>query len=115
MELKGLAERGSPFKAHQVAVCPGEKLSEKLPPAYYSPGPDDETLVFESRFEGGNLQLAVKREDGYDLLLQNDINTLGHTQCRRSSCRVLLPSEEHQKSLTRSFSHAEPGQARLSL
>jgi len=49
---------------------------------YYSPtGPNDKTLVFESRFESGNLQLAQKvSENEYNLVLQNDINSKGHTQ-----------------------------------
>jgi len=43
-------------------------------------GADDRTLVFESRFESGNLYLASKvSEQEYDLLMQNDTNTLGHT------------------------------------
>jgi hypothetical protein len=43
--------------------------------------PDDKTLLFESRFECGNLYLASKINDQeYNLLMQNDINTLGHTQ-----------------------------------
>lgn len=38
-------------------------------------------LIFESRFESGNLDLAVKVSDyEYNLLMQNDINTKGHTQ-----------------------------------
>lgn len=42
---------------------------------------NDKTLVFESRFESGNLQLVHKRSDAeYDLVLQNDINSQGHTQ-----------------------------------
>jgi cytosolic carboxypeptidase protein 2/3 len=37
--------------------------------------------VFESRFETGNLLAAIKVSDSeYDLFLQNDINTNGHTQ-----------------------------------
>ena len=54
-----------------------------LPPApYYFPtGPEDKTLLFESRFETGNLLAAMKVSDNeYDLVLQNDINTNGHTQ-----------------------------------
>ena len=35
-------------------------------------------MIFESRFESGNLLGAVKvSEDEYDLILQNDINTNG--------------------------------------
>ena len=42
---------------------------------------EDRTLLFESRFESGNLFLATKVSDQeYDLLMQNDINTQGHTQ-----------------------------------
>ena len=53
-----------------------------LPPnQYYVPeGPQDKTLIFESRFETGNLLAAMKVSDNeYDLVLQNDINTNGHT------------------------------------
>lgn len=48
---------------------------------YYQPkSKADSTLVFESRFESGNLQLAHKQsESEYDLVLQNDINSKGHT------------------------------------
>ena len=42
---------------------------------------NDKTLLFESRFESGNLYLAYKVSDiEYNLLMQNDINTSGHTQ-----------------------------------
>ena len=41
----------------------------------------DKTLIFESKFESGNLYLAQKVSDvEYNLLMQNDINTNGHTQ-----------------------------------
>lgn len=57
------------------------KPSGKVKPFYTPNGPDDKTLVFESRFECGNLQLALKmNESEYNLILQNDINTNGHTQ-----------------------------------
>lgn len=48
---------------------------------YYTPTDGrDETLVFESRFESGNLDLAVKVSDTeYNLLLQNDSLTNGNT------------------------------------
>ena len=43
-------------------------------------GPEDKTLMFESRFESGNLYLAQKVSDQeYNLLMSNDINTQGHT------------------------------------
>ena len=50
-------------------------------PYYTLKGPDDKTLIFESRFESGNLLAAIKISDNeYDLILQNDINTNGNTQ-----------------------------------
>lgn len=48
---------------------------------YYTPiDENDKTLIFESRFESGNLALAYKLSDTeYNCILQNDINTKGHT------------------------------------
>ena len=58
------------------------KTLQAPPQTYYKlKGPDDKTLQFESRFESGNLLAAIKLSDNeYDLILQNDINTNGHTQ-----------------------------------
>lgn len=54
---------------------------ENLPPYYKLKGPADNTLVFESRFESGNLRRAVKISDTeYDLHLKNDYGTNGYTQ-----------------------------------
>lgn len=53
-----------------------------IPPSqYYIPeSGKDPTLLFESRFESGNLLVAMQlSENEYDLVLQNDINTNGHT------------------------------------
>jgi hypothetical protein len=48
---------------------------------YYIPEAKEATLVFESRFECGNLSMAAKVSDTeYNLLLQNDVNSRGHTQ-----------------------------------
>ena len=48
---------------------------------YHPTDENDKTLVFESRFESGNLYLAQKVSDTeYNLLMQNDVNTQGHTQ-----------------------------------
>ena len=50
-------------------------------PQHFPSGPTDTTLVFESRFEGGNLHRAVKvYEYEYDLILRPDINTRSHAQ-----------------------------------
>lgn len=54
---------------------------ENLPPYYKSKGATDNTLLFESRFESGNLRRAVKITDfEYDLYLKNDYGTQGYTQ-----------------------------------
>lgn len=63
----------------------GEHQSDDLGPdlvPYYVPvGPADETLVFESRFESGNLRRAIQvYEYEYDLILNPDYNTRSHTQ-----------------------------------
>ena len=70
---------------NSLAIKKERKFSEPIsfPTGdYYAPKTkDDRTLVFESRFESGNLQLAHKVADNeYDLVLQNDINSKGHTQ-----------------------------------
>lgn len=60
---------------------PGEAEEEELLPFYIPEGPDDTTLVFESRFESGNLRRAVQVfAFEYDLLLNPDYNTKSHTQ-----------------------------------
>ena len=43
---------------------------------YYKPSKAmDKTLVFESRFESGNLGIVIKLSNNeYDLYVQNDIN-----------------------------------------
>ena len=42
---------------------------------------NDNTLIFESRFESGNLHAAFKiNENLYNLVLQNDTNTNGYSQ-----------------------------------
>ena len=48
---------------------------------YYTPINDkDETLIFESRFESGNLDLALKVSNNeYNLILKNDTLTNGNT------------------------------------
>jgi hypothetical protein len=53
-----------------------------MDPQIYTPvDENDRTLQFESRFESGNLYLAQKVSDTeYNLLMQNDVNTQGHTQ-----------------------------------
>jgi cytosolic carboxypeptidase protein 2/3 len=64
----------------------GEKGEKKVlvkvnvEPYYTHKSPTDTTIVFESRFESGNLAAACKvTPNDYLLLLQNDVNTSGHT------------------------------------
>lgn len=65
-----------------MLLTKNKSLARSKVQPYYSPmDEDDRTLVFESRFESGNLNLAIKLSDNeYNLFLQNDINTNGHTQ-----------------------------------
>jgi len=58
-----------------------QSSKETVEPHYTPTDANDKTLVFESRFESGNLAMAIKMSDEeYNLMLQNDINTNGHTQ-----------------------------------
>lgn len=54
----------------------------EIEPYYTSKKESDHTLVFESRFESGNLNYAIKLSNNeYMLTMQNDTLTKGHTQC----------------------------------
>ena len=56
-------------------------VSKTLQPWYVPENERDKTLVFESRFESGNLRRAIQvYNTEYDLILRPDINTRGHTQ-----------------------------------
>merc|ERR1719262_1550345 len=56
-------------------------MTVDLPSYYISDLDEDRTLVFESRFESGNLRRAVQvYEHEYDLILNPDYNTKSHTQ-----------------------------------
>ena len=51
-----------------------------LHPYYIQEDQDDDTLIFESRFESGNLMKAYRTgESDYNLYLNPDTNTPGHT------------------------------------
>ena len=54
----------------------------ELKPYYTLKSKNDNTLIFESRFESGNLLCAFRTEDenSYQLYLQNDTNTTGYIQ-----------------------------------
>jgi len=52
----------------------------KLKPYYHKESDDDNTLIFESRFESGNLRRAVKvGEHEYNMILKYDHNTTIYT------------------------------------
>ena len=52
------------------------KVPLKDPQIYKLKDENDKTLMFESRFESGNLYLAQKVSDlEYNLLMSNDVNT----------------------------------------
>lgn len=52
----------------------------KLRPYYIKENDEDSTLIFESRFESGNLRRAVKiGEHEYNLILKYDHNTTTYT------------------------------------
>ncbi|XP_074904499.1 cytosolic carboxypeptidase 2 isoform X2 [Buteo buteo] len=71
------APRGSCFTRARIGGAPGPLSS----PAAPLEGPQDTTLVFESRFESGNLQKAVKVGPyEYVLMLRPDLYTAKHTQ-----------------------------------
>ena len=58
-----------------------EKKINNLKPYYTYKDKNDLTLLFESRFESGNLLCAFKIEEkNYQLVLQNDTNTIGYLQ-----------------------------------
>lgn len=58
-----------------------DKIYAHLNPYYIVQGEHDHTLVFESRFESGNLRRVVQVDDfEYDLFLRNDYNSQGYIQ-----------------------------------
>lgn len=67
----------SPYLGAQKVTPP----EGEVPPFYIPTGPEDVTLLFESRFECGNLRRAIQvYEYEYDLILKPDYNTRGYTQ-----------------------------------
>ena len=57
-----------------------DRYYRKLRPYYTKENDQDNTLIFESRFESGNLRRAVKiGENEYNLILKYDHNTTTYT------------------------------------
>ncbi|XP_019354330.1 cytosolic carboxypeptidase 2 isoform X3 [Alligator mississippiensis] len=71
------AAKGTCFTCARVGGTRGPVRS----PAVTLEGPEDTTLLFESRFESGNLQKAVRVGPyDYELTLRTDLYTSKHTQ-----------------------------------
>ncbi|XP_075785025.1 cytosolic carboxypeptidase 2 isoform X3 [Pelodiscus sinensis] len=71
------AAKGSYFTCSRVGGAQGPIMSR----AVSLEGPEDITLLFESRFESGNLQKAVRVGPyEYELTLRTDLYTSKHTQ-----------------------------------
>ena len=70
-----------PYAYDNKCIRPKTVYNE-LKPYYNLKNKNDNTLIFESRFESGNLLCAFKTEDenSYQLYLQNDTNTTGYIQ-----------------------------------
>lgn len=83
VDVKNLLKNSSSSQAAN-GKQPGQKSLVNLQgvqPFYTKKDRYDKTLVFESRFESGNLAAALKiNEHDYYLTLQNDVNTCGNTQ-----------------------------------
>jgi hypothetical protein len=61
--------------------CTITPIEGEIAPFYQPQTEDDYTLVFESRFESGNLRRAIQvYEFEYDLILKPDYNTRGNIQ-----------------------------------
>lgn len=73
--------QGASTELGKSQTAQSSTLAECMEPYYQPTSSGDCTLVFESRFESGNLCMAIKVSKWeYDLLMQNDVNTEGYTQ-----------------------------------
>lgn len=83
LDVKNLLKNAATSQAAK-GIQPGGKALVNLQgiePFYSRKDATDKTLIFESRFESGNLAAALKvNEKDYYLALQNDVNTNGNTQ-----------------------------------
>ncbi|OMJ74656.1 hypothetical protein SteCoe_26367 [Stentor coeruleus] len=62
-------------------TSPFQDIKQQNDPYYIVKSSDDTTLVFESRFESGNLRRAIQIYDyEYDLVLRLDLNSKGNMQ-----------------------------------
>ena len=72
-------------------------LSSSSPSSSPPPAASPPTLIFESRFESGNLHRVVQiSETQYDLVLSTDVNSRGHTQWFYFQIRGAVPGVKYQ-------------------
>mmetsp|Transcript_25116 Transcript_25116/g.44018 ORF Transcript_25116/g.44018 Transcript_25116/m.44018 type:complete len:893 (-) Transcript_25116:460-3138(-) len=71
----------SDFDKYQFQNLPPLHPQRHYPQTYHLQTPRLKTLFFDSRFESGNLRKAARvSEDDYNMWLETDYGTLGHTQ-----------------------------------
>ena len=69
------------LKKYSESGSKSEKTYQIPEPYYKLKDNEDTTLLFESRFESGNLLAVTKISDfEYQLIIQNDSNTVGYNQ-----------------------------------
>ena len=71
------------FKRNIISnsITKKDRIYTSLNPFYVVQDENDHTLVFEGRFESGNLKRVVQIDDyEYDVFLRNDYNSQGYTQ-----------------------------------
>ncbi|KAJ3293027.1 Cytosolic carboxypeptidase 2 [Borealophlyctis nickersoniae] len=84
--MKGRAGMAPPPKRARTTYEPklvfeAQYDESPMKPFYQLQSPDDSTLLFESRFESGNLQEAYRVDQyEYEMKVRKDLNTRGHTQ-----------------------------------
>ena len=70
----------SPYTGAKAGTQPTAPVDGEVAPFYILQNSEDNTLLFESRFECGNLRRAIQvYEFEYDLILKPDYNTRGYT------------------------------------
>lgn len=81
-KIKGISDYGkNQIDRQQFESMKSYTAQRQYFPQYTLVVPKDNVLVFDSRFESGNLHKAIKvSENEYNLLLNYDTETLGHTQ-----------------------------------
>ena len=79
---KNIENGMSPKERSDDKLSRPKTVYNELKPYYTLKNKNDNTLIFESRFESGNLLCAFRTEDenSYQLYLQNDTNTTGYIQ-----------------------------------